>query len=284
MTGYTIPLSVPGRVTLDAGALPVWQELLDGRVAHVGSSMVVLEAGRHVMITGPHFGLAPGGIQLAANDFVRVRSQALAGRSQRVCLTHWASTRVELTDLSIYERPIDPMALHRCRIALTTQPADGRSDRAAASNPMNPAVWRARAPYLAAAEGATIADAVGALIGGGPGSTPSGDDVIVGVLAGLRAGGAIDAADSIAATCRRPLERLTTTSSAHYLSAAADGRFADRVHELVGGLRAVGAADHAIGRALSWGATSGFDLLAGIVAGAHSARTRRAAPSRRSAA
>ena len=73
------------------------------------------------------------------------------------------------------------------------------------------------------------------LIGAGPGSTPAGDDVVVGVLAALRATGRDDAAAAIGRASCRLLDR-TTSASRMYLSAAADGRFAERVHELVRGL------------------------------------------------
>ena len=66
---------------------------------------------------------------------------------------------------------------------------------------------------------------------------------------------------------RRRLSR-TTSSTAHYLAAAADGRFAQREHQLVAGLEHREAARAAATAATRWGATSGLDLLTGLLAAA----------------
>jgi hypothetical protein len=114
-----------------------------------------------------------------------------------------------------------------------------------------------------------------ALVGAGPGTTPSGDDVIVGAMAGLRACGLADAATSLG---RRvlPLLPATTTASGHYLRAAADGRFGEHVHELNDSLETGRPAAAVIARASRWGATSGVDLLFGLVAVLAIAAGRRA--------
>ncbi len=105
------------------------------------------------------------------------------------------------------------------------------------------------------------------LIGLGPGLTPSGDDVLVGVEAALRAldgplagfvGGAIHDVDD-----------RTTVIAATLLRHAAAGEFAERIQALLAAL--LGHADEAvpaaIQRAIAWGATSGTDCLLGVLLG-----------------
>lgn len=107
------------------------------------------------------------------------------------------------------------------------------------------------------------------LVGAGPGTTPSGDDMIVGCLAALAVLGRTDAARRLAEGTA-PLLAATTITSRHYLEAAASGRFAEHVHELVAGFETVRYAECPAKRMLEharrWGATSGVDLLIGMTA------------------
>lgn len=103
-----------------------------------------------------------------------------------------------------------------------------------------------------------------ALLGRGSGSTPSGDDLLVGWLAGLaRQGRPAPAvrralAASLAATCRL---------SRHFLGHALAGRFHLALVRLAG-LGAAPAADHPLARALArQGDRSGRASLAGYLAG-----------------
>jgi hypothetical protein len=97
---------------------------------------------------------------------------------------------------------------------------------------------------------------------------------VAGVLAGLRATGRTAAAETLGAQVL-PLLTRTTSASAHYLAAAADGRFAERVHLLVAGLSDARAAARAVQAATTFGASSGFDLLSGIAAAARTALLTR---------
>jgi hypothetical protein len=105
--------------------------------------------------------------------------------------------------------------------------------------------------------------------------------VVAGVLAGLHVTNRRDAAHRLGAALL-PLLPRTTSASAHYLAAAADGRFALRVHDELAGLASPAAARRAARTAREHGATSGLDLLAGVCA---AARTPAAAgtPNRRTA-
>jgi hypothetical protein len=115
-------------------------------------------------------------------------------------------------------------------------------------------------------------DALAGVIGCGPGSTPAGDDVLVGILAVLKsphsgAAGA-EAADTL---CRSLLPLLPTTTdiSGHLLRQAAGGLFGRSVHELVSALIGDCARRHlteTVQRVVEAGATSGADLCVGILA------------------
>lgn len=106
------------------------------------------------------------------------------------------------------------------------------------------------------------------LVGLGVGLTPSGDDFLVGLLAGLQAGHhpmRRGIADGILGS----VAGRTTQVSQHFLQCAGLGHFSESIHKL---LRAVargpiGAVHASVDRILGSGATSGFDLLVGIVDG-----------------
>ena len=118
--------------------------------------------------------------------------------------------------------------------------------------------------------------AVRRLIGLGEGLTPSCDDLLVG-LAGFMYGASND--PLLGAYAKRTTawlgeelasaEGRTTPVAAHFLSAAGRGRFSERVKDL---LEAVFAADEkrmerASERLIEYGATSGIDLMCGMVLG-----------------
>ena len=106
------------------------------------------------------------------------------------------------------------------------------------------------------------------LIGLGPGLTPSGDDVLVGLGAVLAATGDPLAVRVTPRWAEAAPDRTTNVAAAFHRSAAR-GQFAERVHDLVAILLdgKVGEIPAAVTRAASWGATSGFDLLDGMAIG-----------------
>ena len=120
---------------------------------------------------------------------------------------------------------------------------------------------------LEAGDPTAAADAATGLIGLGPGLTPSGDDVLVGVEAALHALGSPSA--GFLALAVGDVEDRTTELAATLLRHAAAGEFAERLHTLLGALLAsnddgIGAA---VDRAVAWGATSGTDCLVGVLVG-----------------
>jgi hypothetical protein len=112
------------------------------------------------------------------------------------------------------------------------------------------------------------------LIGFGPGLTPAGDDVLVGLMSVLyRAGAGSADARAVRTTLARELHRQahrSTDVGAHYLRLAADGHFAEPLLDLVDAL--VGGRDRAVvlartRDALRVGASSGADAVAGVLLG-----------------
>ncbi len=260
--------TIPRRVRVDATSPTPW--VTDGPVAvvHLGQSALVLADRRgHLVVTSAAFGLAPGGMQLDAGEFTRLRAEAASGRT---AFAHWRPHDVTPVDLRVRRVRVDPDA-----VELLSAATEIRRH----ADALDPRPQRSTAPSLVRAvlAGEPLAGTVRRLVGAGPGSTPAGDDVVVGVLAALLATGRPDAAAAISREAMRLLDR-TTSASRMYLSAAGDGRFAERVHELVLGLQDASSAASAVRSARTWGATSGLDLLSGILAVATtSALSRRAA-------
>jgi hypothetical protein len=118
----------------------------------------------------------------------------------------------------------------------------------------------------------TLCDALSKVVGRGPGATPSGDDVLVGVLAVLTsphsgAAGA-KAADSFGRSII-PLLRTTTDVSGQLLRQAAEGLFCRDLHELVSALTGTPSPQEfseKVLRVVENGATSGADTCEGLLA------------------
>ena len=113
-----------------------------------------------------------------------------------------------------------------------------------------------------------------ALVGRGAGSTPAGDDFLIGMLAHAwvtqgREAAAVATLRSLAAE----LPSLTTTVGASYLRAAARGEFGSHLIAWVRGLPRVSPQRglELARRAAAHGATSGYDTLVGFVAAAEAA-------------
>ena len=103
------------------------------------------------------------------------------------------------------------------------------------------------------------------LIGLGPGLTPSGDDLLVGVAAALFATGDPRAA-RLAGHWAAAAHGRTTPVAVAYLRHAAGAAFAERLHDLLwtillGTCEGIAAA---VDRAGAWGATSGADTVRGV--------------------
>jgi hypothetical protein len=110
------------------------------------------------------------------------------------------------------------------------------------------------------------------LIGLGPGATPSGDDLLVGLSAGLAATGH-PLARSFASGVARDAVGLTTSVAESYLFHAGRLEFSERVHAAALAILKGRLAElpGAVTAALAWGASSGADLLVGLLVGIEAA-------------
>jgi hypothetical protein len=107
------------------------------------------------------------------------------------------------------------------------------------------------------------------LVGLGPGTTPSGDDLLGGVMLALTAARHLRLRDGLWDAIEGELRALTTPLSAMHLAAAADGMALEPLHTL---LAATMAADQshiavALEAAIRIGHTSGWDAVAGLKLG-----------------
>ncbi len=117
------------------------------------------------------------------------------------------------------------------------------------------------------ANGAIDPPPVAGLIGLGPGLTPSGDDLLCGVLITCRHLGEIEVAASLAATVNAAATTATTPISRAHLAAAAEGYAAAPLHDLLAALvdddrRAIGGTLDVVA---GIGHSSGLDAVAGMV-------------------
>jgi hypothetical protein len=125
---------------------------------------------------------------------------------------------------------------------------------------------------LASGRRGDLDEAVGRTTGRGPGLTPSGDDVLAGILAVLTAPGVTDRCEQVAARLRSALTpTLATTSdiSRALLRQASQGHVSRPVWELARALLSgspTASFSQARADVLSTGATSGGDTCAGLVA------------------
>lgn len=122
---------------------------------------------------------------------------------------------------------------------------------------------------------ARVADTTTALVGVGWGLTPSGDDVLVGMTAVLRAMGET-LAETIAGAAAAARSR-TTLVAGSLLSHAAAGDYAQRVQRAVNAIVSDVDVAPTVANTLRWGASSGADLLVGILVGAELGLGLRAA-------
>lgn len=147
------------------------------------------------------------------------------------------------------------------RLAVVAKSARGRSWSGSAE--------MARAAKSAMEEPAPLGDVLAKIVGRGPGATPSGDDVLVGILAVLTSAPSGTTAAERLRRALLPLLPTTTDVSAHLLHQAAHGLLGRDVNELVSaviGNSSPAQLSDAVRRVVETGATSGADTCEGLVA------------------
>jgi len=176
---------------------------------------------------------------------------------------------------------VDCRAAPRWIPAHQDEPAPGLMERlgivAAAASPR---AWYGSARMAYAVISAlntpdVLDDIVCDVVGCGPGSTPAGDDVLVGILAVLTSHSGATGSAAVQSLRRslHPLLRTTTDISAHLLRQALAGLVGRAVHELVCALicnPGARALREAVQRVVDTGATSGADMCMGLLASARS--------------
>lgn len=265
-----------------------------GAVLSVHRSVVnVSSAGSLLTLVGAKAGGLPNGVMLATDtplDQIGIRpGMRVAGDGDRLAIRS-AGVMIFLTGASIWS-PLMPVLPNLARstrgyrldraldLAGSAAPAIGLGPllgalshpRRGAGSPLARTVAIHLADLLEELRrddpaGATLAAAP--LIGLGPGATPSGDDLLVGLLAGLAASRHRTAASFGPRVAALALGRTTTVAEA-FLVHAGRGEFAERVHLTAANLLDTGESvrRNAVADALDWGASSGADLLLGLLLG-----------------
>lgn len=260
------------------------------RIVHVGQSALLLArvggssprvTPQLVAVTSAARGLVPGGICVPdRDDFAHVvrtiagdRPSPLGEDPPVVHLDRWCADppSVVRVDLRLPPTRLAPDAVELLARSVKAVPV------AAAGTVMDPAPLRALAGPLAraalTADDTLVGELLLRLVGSGPGTTPTGDDVVVGVLATLAAVPDLPRVDGTSAARRvarllPDLTHRTTGASRHDLLAAADGQFSEHVHALVRALTDPALVQPTVLKARTWGATSGIDHASGVLAAA----------------
>jgi len=250
----------------------------DFEVAHTGKSTVVLRPYEtqedDLIVTTGEVGLMPGGIHYPREVFELWRS-----RIQGTRVTFRSDNRslemIELVNLQLGIARIDHDSL-----LLAVHVLNGLRSREGGVT----SIESARAVAFQAFDRLTdeLADSIRQLVGCGEGSTPAGDDLLVGVCAALRSRGHLAEAMLIASMACDIAHR-TTRASRLYLRAAEEGRFAERVHLLAGSFTHQADAAKIMKSIQGWGANSGVDLATGMLGGLLAAGERTEASMARSA-
>jgi hypothetical protein len=126
-----------------------------------------------------------------------------------------------------------------------------------------PAADALRAWLSSGNEALAVPPALAALIGLGPGLTPSGDDVLAGALIALRAFGEPVMAGNLATWLRPRLDRTHPISAAH-LVAACEGVASEALHACIHAMACNEDPRASIDRVAAIGHTSGWDVLVGV--------------------
>lgn len=201
---------------------------------------------------------------LTAGDDAVVGGGVIETSLLRVAVCRWWDPAPILAPLSRLRLQADCAALQALCAASPRQP--GLDEDA------GPAVLAAR---CAAGDVPGAAGAARHLLGLGPGLTPSGDDMVAGLVLALRLLGGATAdgaravwlADRLAAMVTRNARDRTTPVSAALLHCAARGQAAAEVISVLRAFEGREPAGPAVARLLAAGHTSGADLAWGLAAG-----------------
>ncbi len=142
-----------------------------------------------------------------------------------------------------------------------------------------PDILDAAIPRMTHIPDAPLIHAAQKLLGLGHGLTPSGDDMLVGILAGLRFLGKTEHLHPLQDWLKHEAPRQTNAIAATFIEHACAGRFSEGILDIFVAMEQASHGDKghtkldaAIVRLLQFGASSGYDTLRGIRLALHSAR------------
>ncbi len=253
-----------------------------------------LDDGRLLSIIASEYGNAPNAVRVAAPPAFafdrRVRPGDRAGCRAGVLRIDSANVEVRLDGVPRWHARPDGVAVDLG--APEVRAAWAMARRRIARHPANPGgrdapVRRLATLHLAVRRRDTAAtrEAVRSLAGVGPGLTPTGDDMLVGFLAGLRAvarpGSSCDRIRRDMDNAVRDAAEHTNPVSAEYLRLAAVGAFSEPLAALAAAIArgaAAGLVAQATERALAIGASSGCDGVRAMLAAMRAAKRGNGAP------
>lgn len=216
---------------------------------YVGQTSLLLQThnDRILPVTKQSRGLVPGGVTVSDESFNETVPH-LSGSAETITIAHLLPhlDKAPIADLTIYPATFDTRVVTQLHDALTSA--------------LTPTSHR-----LATHCRLITTDYVKhthALIGAGSGSTPSGDDMLTGILAATYALPDPDTRRALTPVIQGFLPR-TTRISRHQLKAALGGEFASAHLKLITHMSA-GDSRIAIELAQSIGHTSGTDFLTGL--------------------
>ena len=248
-------------------------------VVYVGQTAALLatRSGTLVPVTAGPTGLVPGGLGVpdqAALAPVLARWSELADghRAAAIDLRAWhaAATAVELRIPAAARAGVTAAQLAELDRGLPDPPSGAAgfasAERAAELDP----------PRRSRRVPVELDACVAATVGAGIGTTPAGDDVICGVLAGLDLLGHAGAHGRLGAAVT-PLLAATTRTSRHLLAAAVAGRYTEGLIGLAAALASASApaVRDALDALARWGASSGLDQATGFAAAIRAGSARR---------
>ncbi len=241
------------------------------------------DGGELVALLAPELGNAPHGIRIEASRGFNFADHLKAGQRVgcRAAVLRIAGSElaVDLSQAEVWRSELKAVDLARPAVATAWQVAWRALQRRRRNDP-DPLLPRVHERGLALAEASRALDtdrataALGALIGCGPGLTPAGDDLIVGLLAGLRCTRGDDPARhrflQAVSIAVNGAAAMTGEISRAWLRQAILGKLAEPLARLAGAI-AEGPSPTEVavvaGRALSVGHTSGGDGVLGLLLG-----------------
>jgi hypothetical protein len=243
-----------GPINLLAATPRPWRNLVhvDGK-ATVAATTIVLADGPRIDLTGTDVWSPP---PFAAWD----DALAHTGTAVVTALAQQALTGARGGDLAM---GLAPFVLAKGSALNTNPMLAGAEQLLAPLIQSMPSALASRRWSKEALNAATL------LVGLGPGLTPSGDDLLGGLMLALGARGALRLRDQLWDHIVDDLDSLTVPPSAMHMTAAAHGLAHEAMHELVNAMLSGGdpALATKLAAVLALGATSGIDAVAGVVIG-----------------